>query len=68
MYELTISEGNADVRRTAADRLEKHEVSGLDLILIDPIPFVVLFLCLAREQGAVLSEHPLNEPAAIEPP
>jgi hypothetical protein len=67
MYELTVAEGDADVRRTAADSLEEHEISGLNLILIDPIPFAVLFPGLARERGAMLSEHPLNEPTAIEP-
>jgi hypothetical protein len=67
VHELPVSEGNADVRRTAAYCLEKHEVSGLDLVRIDSLPFVILFLCLTRERRAVLSEHPLDEPAAIEP-
>ena len=67
MNELTLAEGNAHVRRTATDRLEKHEIARLNLVAVDRAPFVVLLPDFARERPAVLCEYPLHEPAAIEP-
>jgi len=68
MHELAGTESDSHVRCTAADGLEEHKVSGLNLILPDLFAFVVLLPRLSREDSPVLGKHPLDEPAAIEPP
>jgi hypothetical protein len=67
MNELAGAKRNADMRRAAAHRLEKHEIPGLDFIPVDLFPFVVLRPRLARKRCAVLRKYPLDESAAIEP-
>jgi hypothetical protein len=66
VHELTGAECDPDVRGTAADGLEEHEIPRLHLISFDLSSFVVLLSRLAREDGPVLREDPLHEPAAIE--
>jgi hypothetical protein len=48
------------------DGLEEHEIAGANLVPTDfPTP-VVLLLHLAGKEHSLLSEYPLDEPAAIE--
>jgi hypothetical protein len=67
MHELTSPECDPDVRGTAADGLEEHEIPGLHFISLDLSSFVVLLSRLPGEDGPVAREDPLHEPAAIEP-
>jgi len=65
--ELIAADGDADVRGATAHGLEEQQVSRLHVARIDRLSRTVLLAHLAREADAVLREHPLHEPAAIEP-
>ena len=66
MHELAGAKRNTDVRGAPAHRLEKNQIARADLIAIHPFALVVLFPRFTRERCAVLPEHPLDEPAAVE--
>ena len=65
MHELACAERNANMRGTAAHRLEENEIPGLDLMSIHAFPFVVLVSRFAGKRRAMLRKHPLDEPAAV---
>jgi hypothetical protein len=66
MHELAGAKRNTDVRGASAHRLEKNQIARADLIAIHPLALVVLFSRFARKRCALLREHPLDEPAAVE--
>jgi hypothetical protein len=66
VHKLARSERDPDVRRTAADGLEEHEISRLHIVPIERASFAVLLTRFARENRAVLCEDPLHETAAVE--
>jgi hypothetical protein len=66
MNELAGAQRNPDVRGTAADGLEEHQIPRLHVVTIELPSFVVLLSCFARKNSPVLGEDPLHEAAAIE--
>jgi hypothetical protein len=66
MHELTGAKRNAHVRGASAHRLEKNQITRAYLIAIHTFALAVLFSRFARKRCAVLREHPLDEPAAVE--
>ena len=67
MDELASTQRNPDVRGTAADGLEEHQIPRLHVVTIQFPSFVVLLSCSTRKDSPVLSEDPLHEAAAVEP-
>src|SRR6478672_13409002 len=67
MDELVAADHDADVRGAAAHRLEEHQIARLHVTKSHLLALPVLLPDFARQQHAMLREHPLHEPAAIEP-
>ena len=67
MNELTSTQRNPDMRGTAADGLEEHQIPRLHVVTIEFPSFVVLLSGSAWKDSPVLSEDPLHEAAAVEP-
>jgi len=65
--ELASTQRDPDMRGTAADGLEEHQIPRLHVVTIEFPSFVVLLSCCARKDSPVLSEDPLHEAAAVEP-
>jgi hypothetical protein len=65
--ELASAERDPDMRGTAADGLEEHQIPRLHVVTIELPSFVVLLSRSARKDSTVLSEDPLHEAAAVEP-
>ena len=67
MDELASAQRDPDMRGTAADGLEEHQIPRLHVVTIELPSFVVLLSCFARKNPSVLSEDPLYEAAAVKP-
>ena len=67
MDELASAQRDPDMRGTAADSLEEHQIPRLHVVTIELPSFVVLLSRSARKDSPVLSEDPLHEAAAVEP-
>ena len=67
MDELAGAQRDPDMRGTAADGLEEHQIPRLHVLTIELPSFVVLLSCSTRKDSPVLSEDPLHEAAAVEP-
>ncbi len=66
MHELVAAHRDSHVRRTGGNRGEEHEIAGHDPARIDLAPNGKLLAHVAGHRQAVLSEHILHEPAAVE--
>ena len=66
MNELTVAEGDADVRRAWAHGLEEDEIARLHLVTVNWPSYLELRLDLAGELLSVLGKHVADEPAAVE--
>src|SRR4051812_32544216 len=64
--ELIAADCNSHVRGAATLRLEKHQIPGFDVVTVNAGAELVLIVDLTRQSQAMLREHPLHEPAAIE--
>jgi hypothetical protein len=65
MDELAGAERDADMRGSLAHGFEEHEISGLNLVVINLSADRILLASLARESCAMLCKHPLDETAAV---
>jgi len=64
--ELASTQRDPDMRGTAADGLEEHQIPRLHVVTIELPSFVVLLSRSARKDSPVLSVDPLHEAAAVE--
>jgi len=67
MDELAAAERDTDMRRSLAHSLEEHEVARLYFVVVNLLARLVLLSGFTRERRSVLGEHPLDQPAAVEP-
>src|SRR5215470_12110190 len=67
MDELIAADHDANVGGAAAHGLEKHQIARLNVTKTHLLARPVLLPYFARQQHTMLREHPLHEPAAIEP-
>lgn len=68
MDELAAAKRDADMGRSLAYGLEEDEIASLYLVRVHFFADVVLLARLAWQCGAVPSEDPLDEAAAVESP
>ena len=63
MHELTTAESDSNVGRAVRDRLEKHQIAGLNVVLVDVAACQLLLPDLARKRQPRLRLDEARTPA-----